>query len=108
MDWKGDELVNADGQPASTQEKLAAALFGTAEAFIPFSNTGQQLLDKGLEGLNPAKRYAPEKVAQMRQPWETISVPAADGGAASSSSSNPWDTVDPRSVGNPWDSVEIP
>lgn len=87
VDWKGDKLVNSEGQPANELEAAKAALFGTAESFIPFLNLGRGVGKKGLEGLNPIHRYSPESVAKQREPREDISVPVEGGG----SEGNPYE-----------------
>lgn len=87
VDWKGDKLLNANGEPANELEAAKAAIFGTAESFIPFLNLGRSLGSKGAEGLSPVRRYSAESVAKQREPRETISVPVKAGG----SEGNPYE-----------------
>jgi hypothetical protein len=88
VDWKGERLMNADGQPANELERAKAAIFGTAESFAPFLNLGKSIGSHGAAGLSPARSYSPESIAAQRTPREEISVPVEGGG---SDGSNPYD-----------------
>lgn len=87
LDWKLDELRRADGRPATPLEKAKAALFGTAEAYIPFLNSFRAVLGGGAEGLAPVKTYSAEKLEHLREPHTTIDIPVSGSSSGSSSSS---------------------
>ena len=82
-DWKGEEIKGGDG------DRLAAATWAAAGAFVPFVNT----LTEEEEGhkvfaphLSLPHKVSAEKVAKSREEWEQISVPVEGSSGGSSSS----------------------
>jgi len=80
-DWKGDEIKGGEGN------RLAAAVWAAAGAFVPFVNT----LTEEQEGhkvfaphLSLPHEVSPEKVRKSREPTERITVPAKGSGGGSS------------------------
>ena len=82
--WKGDEIK-------SEGDRVTAALWAAAGAFVPLVN---DLTEEGEEGqrhlaphLSLPHVVSKERIEKSRQPWETITVPV---GGSSSSSGGIW------------------
>lgn len=108
LDWKNDQLVDAQGRPASEQERIRAALFGTAESMVPFLNVARSVLSHGAPGALPARDYPKSTVDYLRGLHNTqqINVPIK-GSSGSSGSGNPFESADlGGSSTNPFESWE--
>lgn len=109
LDWKGDQLVDKDGRPASQEERIKAAVAGTLDGFIPFLNVGRSIASRGAAGALPAREYPPRTVDFLRSLSNSQSIRVPIEGGGGSSSANPFDSVDlGGSTGNPFDSVGLP
>lgn len=111
LDWKGDQLVDSEGRPASQQERIAAAVSGTVEQFIPFLNVGRSIASHGPSGALPAREYPPSTVDFLRKQQNTqqIHVPIKEGdGGEGFGGSNPFDSAElgGSESGNPFDSFQ--
>ena len=82
-DWKGDQLVDAEGRPVPETERVKAALLTQLEAFIPFLTVGRQIAEDGPNrAFNPLRTYDKETLDFLRSLSESqqITIPASGGG----------------------------
>lgn len=108
LDWKGDKLVNKKGQPASEQERIKAALLGTADGYIPFLNVARSVAGHGAIGVSPFRATSPQidQYLRERHNMQEISVPISSGSGGGSG--NPLDALD-KQLGegsNPLDQLD--
>jgi len=109
LDWKGDQLVDAAGRPASTLERVKAGIFGTAESMVPFLNVARSVLSRGPSGALPARDYPKSTVDYLRGLHNTqqVNVPISGSSGGSSDSSNPFENADlGGSSTNPFESFQ--
>lgn len=79
VDWKGEQLVKADGQPMNDVEKAKVAMTSTGESFIPFLTQLKEVLGgKSEHTYNPVRAYGKGSVEGAREPRESISVPVKE------------------------------
>lgn len=108
VDWKGDQLVDSLGRPASELERIKAAVVGSVDQFLPFLNVARSITDRGASGALPAREYPAPTVDYLRGLHNTqqINVPVSGSGGASSG--NPLDALDQQldGGGNPLDQLD--
>jgi hypothetical protein len=92
VDWKGDKLVKANGEPMNDIEKAKVAVTSSAEAYIPFMSAIKSITGgKSEHAYNPIRSYPKSTVDLSRQPRQEISVPVSP--ESSSSEADPSSAV---------------
>ena len=106
LDWTGTRLTQADGTPATADQRVGAALLATGEAFVPFFALTKRVAEDGPSAILPrsVKPYDAELVNYLRSlsSQRKIGIPAQP---ATSSDAPPWAGGEPAASGG---SVDVP
>lgn len=91
LDFTGKQLTHEDGTPLAADERLAASLLNTAEAYIPFLSMTQRVAEDGATGAVPrsVRPYDEGLVEYLRSlsQGRQITIPVKD---ESASDAAPW------------------